>query len=61
MGIFAYFYLMKEERRLANGWKYEPETFYEKNAAAVRLENKTASVVEGKKTVISGRLIPHTS
>jgi hypothetical protein len=52
---------MKEERRLANGWKYEPETFYEKNAAAVRLENKTASVVEGKKTVISGRLIPHTS
>jgi len=27
----------KEEKRLAAGWSYEPETFYEKNAAAINL------------------------
>jgi len=59
--IFVYFQLIKEEKRLANGWTYEPESFYEKNAAAVRLDSSTVSVSDGKKTAISGRLIPHTS
>ena len=35
VGIYAYCSLIKEERRLANGWRYEPACFYEKNAAAV--------------------------
>jgi len=38
VGIYAYFSLVKEEQRLANGWKYEPASFYEKNAAASALE-----------------------
>ncbi len=31
--------LKKEEKRLADGWKYEPDTFYEKNAAALSLSD----------------------
>jgi len=33
----------REERRLAEGWTYEPRTFYEKNAAAL-----AADEVEGR-------------
>jgi hypothetical protein len=32
--------LKREEKRLAQGWVYEPVPFYEKNAAALALENK---------------------
>jgi radical SAM superfamily enzyme YgiQ (UPF0313 family) len=38
-GRYVYAVLKKEERRLANGWTYEPDCFYEKNAAALTLEN----------------------
>lgn len=38
-GSYVYAVLKKEERRLANGWTYEPDCFYEKNAAALALEN----------------------
>jgi radical SAM superfamily enzyme YgiQ (UPF0313 family) len=37
-GIYVYAALNKEERRLANGWTYEPDCFFEKNAAALALE-----------------------
>jgi hypothetical protein len=32
--------LQREEKRLARGWVYEPASFYEKNAAAIALENE---------------------
>jgi radical SAM superfamily enzyme YgiQ (UPF0313 family) len=38
LGRLAYVKLVKEEKRLAAGWKYEPITFYEKNAAASALD-----------------------
>ncbi len=38
-GIYVYAALKKEERHLANGWTYEPGSFYEKNAAALALES----------------------
>jgi radical SAM superfamily enzyme YgiQ (UPF0313 family) len=38
-GIYVYAALRKEERRLANGWTYEPDCFYEKNAAALAVEH----------------------
>ncbi|RZB36935.1 MAG: hypothetical protein SRB2_01735 [Desulfobacteraceae bacterium Eth-SRB2] len=41
-GIYIYAALKKEERRLANGWTYEPDCFYEKNAAALTLENASS-------------------
>lgn len=60
MSLFEYFRLMKEERRLANGWKYEPESFYEKNESAVRLDKHAVSVVKGKEKALGGRIIAHT-
>jgi len=38
-GRYLYMGLKKEDKRLAEGWSYEPRTFYEKNAAALALEN----------------------
>jgi radical SAM superfamily enzyme YgiQ (UPF0313 family) len=38
-GIYVYAALKKEERRLANGWTYEPDCFYEKNVAALAAEH----------------------
>jgi hypothetical protein len=39
-GRYIYAMLKKEEKRLAQGWVYEPAFFYEKNAAAIALEKK---------------------
>jgi hypothetical protein len=33
-GLWVLRQIRKEEKRLASGWTYEPETFYERNAAA---------------------------
>jgi radical SAM superfamily enzyme YgiQ (UPF0313 family) len=38
MGPIIYRMLEKEQRRLANGWTYEPTTVYEKNARALEEE-----------------------
>ena len=38
IGKYAYSAIKHEEKRLANGWRYEPPAFYEKNAAALALE-----------------------
>ena len=38
VGRYIYVNLKKEDRRLANGWTYEPRSFYEKNASALALE-----------------------
>ncbi len=38
MGRYLYLTLKKEEERLAGGWTYEPDSFYEKNEAALALE-----------------------
>jgi hypothetical protein len=39
IGRFLHFTMMKEAKRLANGWTYEPKTFCEKNPAALALGN----------------------
>lgn len=44
IGIYIYWNLLKEERRLAGGWQYEPTSFYEKNAAALALEAKASKI-----------------
>ena len=43
LGRLAYVKLVKEEKRLAAGWKYEPITFYEKNAAASALDGYSSA------------------
>jgi len=35
IGVYLYVKMKKEDRRLAQGWTYEPPCFYEKNAAAM--------------------------
>jgi len=37
--------IQKEEKRLTDGWTYEPETFYEMNAAALALTDTRTGVV----------------
>ena len=37
LGRYLWASIKKEEKRLAAGWSYEPDTFYEKNAAALSL------------------------
>ncbi|MGK5093215.1 cobalamin-dependent protein [Deltaproteobacteria bacterium TL4] len=38
MGRYAYRQIIKEEKKLASGWSYEPPCFYDKNEAALALE-----------------------
>jgi radical SAM superfamily enzyme YgiQ (UPF0313 family) len=38
IGRYVYYTIKREEQRLARGWTYEPDSFYEKNAAAIGLE-----------------------
>ena len=38
--MYLYHNLKKEEVRLQNGWSYEPQAFYEKNAAALALSHQ---------------------
>ncbi len=47
IGWFAFFTLMREEKRLARGWTYEPECFTERNTAA--LAQKTGRLQERAK------------
>ena len=47
IGLYAYLRLMKEEKRLACGWRYEPATFYDKNAKAAMIE--TGATASGQR------------
>jgi radical SAM superfamily enzyme YgiQ (UPF0313 family) len=47
IGIYCLTAIIIEERRLKNGWSYEPETFYDKNDAALALE-KTGAIRKKK-------------
>jgi len=38
VGIFVYYTIKKESKRLERGWTYEPQTQYRKNAAALELQ-----------------------
>ena len=52
MGPFLYRMFKKEERRLANGWTYEPTTVYEKNARALEEEHAGRAGVRNRLTEI---------
>jgi hypothetical protein len=44
-GRFLFTALKKEEKQLADGWSYEPDSFYEKNAAAVAIQATCSAAV----------------
>jgi hypothetical protein len=48
MGRYLSIALDKEEKRLASGWTYEPDTFYEKNAAALSLPDTKVNPVDAR-------------
>lgn len=48
VGRYLHFSMKKEAKRLEKGWTYEPKTFYEKNPAALALENSTGNVGVGR-------------
>jgi len=60
MGIFGYFAIAGEQKRLQNGWTYEPRTFYEKNARAIELE-ALAHVQDKPKSSRQEALIPQAA
>lgn len=43
IGRYVLFSLKREDKRLKEGWLYEPSCFYDKNAAAIALEKKSCS------------------
>jgi hypothetical protein len=43
IGRYLHAALQREEKRLAAGWTYEPETFYEKNPAAIAASSRIAA------------------
>ncbi len=45
IGRFLTFTLHREQRRLANGWSYEPETFYETSQPSVAARTMAAEVM----------------
>jgi len=51
-GLYCLAAIINEERRLKKGWTYEPETFYEKNHAALALE-QTENVRKTKGVIIN--------
>ncbi len=59
-GIYLYHNLKKEEARLQNGWSYEPQAFYEKNAAALALSHQQEKERPVRSTVpwVTGDMIP---
>ena len=42
LGRWMYVSMKREAKRLDSGWTYEPDTFYEKNAKALALEESVA-------------------
>lgn len=52
LGRYLHLMMKKEEKRLADGWSYEPKTYFEKNAQALALEDQGAEPVKNPATKI---------
>ena len=57
-GLYAYLRLLKEEQRLAKGWRYEPDTFYEMNPAAQALKGRRAPIQPAQSPGMTPPLTP---
>ena len=60
VGVWVYITLRFEEKRLANGWTYEPPSFYEKNKAALALKDTNISRVVPEIKGVGGKYAPST-
>lgn len=57
MGRFLLASMRREEKRLAKGWRYEPPTHYEHNAAAQALSLAPSAAVQNPGPAATGRMI----
>ncbi len=53
-GIYLIIAMKREAMRLKKGWTYEPQVFYEKNPAALALEEKEKNPVPARGTIAYG-------
>jgi len=60
VGVWVHISLKMEEKRLANGWTYEPPSFYEKNKAALALKDTKTSRALPEIPEIGGKYAPST-
>jgi radical SAM superfamily enzyme YgiQ (UPF0313 family) len=60
VGVWVHISLKMEEKRLANGWTYEPPSFYEKNKAALALKDTKTSRTLPEIPEIGGKYAPST-
>ena len=60
VGIWVYITLKIEQRRLANGWTYEPPSFYERNKAAADLMDSNISIAVPEIKRVGGKYAPST-
>ena len=60
VGVWVHISLKREEKRLANGWTYEPPSFYEKNKAALALKDTKTSRALPEIPEIGGKYAPST-
>ena len=60
VGVPVYITLKIEEKRLANGWTYEPPSFYEKNKAALALKDTNISRAVPEIKGVGGKYAPST-
>jgi hypothetical protein len=58
-GLYLSVTMRREERRLANGWTYEPKTHYEKTPAALPIESSTVHTF--KQSAAHGKSIARKS
>lgn len=58
IGTWVYISLKMEQRRLDNGWTYEPPAFYEKNKAAIDLKDATITRVVPEIKGVGGKYAP---
>lgn len=57
MGRYLFRKMKAEEARLANGWSYEPQTFFEKNSQALALERRREQPAAKPVTPL-GKVVP---
>ena len=60
VGVWVYITLKFEEKRLANGWTYEPPSFLEQNKAALALKDTNISRVVPEIKGVGGKYAPST-
>jgi radical SAM superfamily enzyme YgiQ (UPF0313 family) len=58
VGLYAYLRLLKEEKHLAQGWRYEPTTFYEKNSKAEAVQILRTIKPDTPHKAIGASLVP---